>query len=72
MAKDEINGEYLKPLAQIDQESGSYDDKLTASFLFITREGTCGVIQLRSPLENAMYTDGGLRYKFIYAIGVRL
>ena len=33
------------PLAQIDEKSGQYDAKLTASFL-ITKEGTCGAIQI--------------------------
>jgi hypothetical protein len=53
------------PLAQIDEKSGRYDDKLTVSFLFITKEGTCGAMQIRSPL-GAPYSQGGLHYKFIY------
>ena len=53
------------PLAQVDA-SGNYDAKLTASFLFITREGACGAIQLRPPLPNTPYGGGGLHYKFIY------
>ncbi|MGO9112544.1 MAG: M56 family metallopeptidase [Thermoguttaceae bacterium] len=54
------------PLAQIDEKNGQYDDKLTVSFLFITKEGICGAMQIRSPLVNAGYTDGGLHYKFVY------
>jgi hypothetical protein len=54
------------PLAQIDAKSGMYDEKLTVSFLFITREGSCGTLQIRSPLGDGPYTDGGLYYNFIY------
>ncbi len=60
------------PLAQVDERTGEYDEKLTVSFLFITREGTCGAMQLQAPLSRPMapgsaaYTNGGLHYKFIY------
>ena len=60
------------PLAQINQEDGTYDDKLTASFLFITREGTCGAIQIQAPVSRKLargvpaYSEGGLHYKLIY------
>ena len=54
------------PLAQIDEKSGRYDEKLTVSFLFITKEGTCGAMQIRSPLGDGGYTNGGLEYEFIY------
>ena len=64
------------PLALIDQKSGKYDDKLTVSFLFITREGTCGAIQLQAPLSRELVpgtptrsVPGGLRYKLIYEAG---
>ena len=52
-------------IAQTDEKTGTYDDKLVVSFLFITKEGTCGAMQLKPPL-NAAYTDGGLHFKFIY------
>jgi beta-lactamase regulating signal transducer with metallopeptidase domain len=64
------------PLALIDQKSGKHDDKLTVSFLFITREGTCGAIQLQAPLSRELVpgtptrsVPGGLRYKLIYEPG---
>ena len=31
-------------IAQIDEKSGKFDDRLTVSFLFITKEGICGAI----------------------------
>ena len=54
------------PLAQVNATSGMHDEKLTVSFLFITKEGSCGAIQIRSPLGDGPYTGGGLCYKFIY------
>lgn len=60
------------PLAQLDEKTGEYNEKLTVSFLFMTGVGMCGVIQLRSPLSTPMiqgsstHSDGGLRYQFIY------
>ena len=66
------------PLAQIDEKSGQYDGKLMATFLFITKEGICGAIQIdgrRASMPAATspgfgdnpYSPCGLRYKFIYA-----
>ena len=57
-------------LAPIDEKTGMYDDKLTVSFLFITKEGTCGALQIEPPLsgkfgENA-YSSAGLHCTFIY------
>lgn len=56
------------PLAQRDEKTKAYDEKATVSFLFRTREGTCGALQLKAPLlqEHAGYNDGGLEYKFLY------
>ena len=60
------------PLAQLDEKTGEYNEKLTVSFLFMTGVGMCGVMQLRSPLSTPMiqgsstHSDGGLRYQFIY------
>jgi len=60
------------PLAQIDEKTGEYDAKLTVSFLFITKEGTCGAIQIQPPVSrkpvrySACSTEGGLHYRFIY------
>ncbi|HUT95032.1 MAG TPA: hypothetical protein VMY37_36595, partial [Thermoguttaceae bacterium] len=59
-------------LAQINEEAGTHDDKLTVSFLFITKEGTCGAIQIQSPVSRKMmrgvpaYSEGGLHYKLLY------
>jgi beta-lactamase regulating signal transducer with metallopeptidase domain len=63
------------PIAQIDEKSGKFDDKLTVSFLFITKEGVCGAIQLQSPLSQELVPGmrgpnrGGWHYKFIYERG---
>jgi hypothetical protein len=55
------------PLAAIDEKTGMNDDKQTASFLFITREGTCGAIQLKSPISGGgAFSAGGLSCSFIY------
>jgi hypothetical protein len=65
------------PLAQIDEKSGQYDGKLTATFLFITKEGTCGVLRISPPTSGPAVSIGGAReaketgsrlsYKFLYA-----
>jgi len=59
-------------LAQIDEKTGKYDEQLTASFLFITRNGICGALQIR-PTTNRQsipggraYDQGGWSYQFIY------
>ena len=60
-----------RPLAQIDETSGVYDNQATVSFLFQTKEGTWGVLQLAPPFptpENpqlSTYTLGGMKYKLI-------
>ncbi len=64
--KIELPAPWQGLLATVDEKTGKYGDKLTASFLFITKEGTCGAIQLRAPLSGGPYTGGGLRYQFIY------
>ena len=62
-------------IAQIDEKSGKFDDKLTISFLCITKEGICGAIQLQSPLSQELVPGmrgpnrGGWHYKFIYERG---
>jgi beta-lactamase regulating signal transducer with metallopeptidase domain len=57
-------------LAPIDEKTGLYDDKLTASFLFITKEGTCGALQIVPPLSGEFgangYSSAGLHCTFIY------
>ena len=59
-------------IAQIDEKTGKFDDTLTASYLFITKEGICGAIQLQSPLGREPVPGmpaprtGGWHYKFIY------
>ncbi|NQT15368.1 MAG: hypothetical protein HQ582_21610, partial [Planctomycetes bacterium] len=59
-------------LAQIDEESGKGDDELTVSFLFITKEGVCGALQIASPMNREVAhgervsDEGGYRYRFIY------
>ena len=57
------------PLAQFNEKTGKYNDELTVTFLFMTREGSCGAMQIRSPLGDGGYTNGGLEYKFIYEKG---
>ena len=63
------------PVAQIDTASGRHDAKLTAAFLFITREGACGVTQFMGGTTPAMRVGavGGatpmhllLKCKFVY------
>jgi hypothetical protein len=60
------------PLATVDEKTGRYNGKLTASYLFITNQGTCGAIQLQSPLSRKFRrgayssAEGGLHYEFIY------
>jgi hypothetical protein len=67
----ELPSRWEGPLVQKDAASGTYDDKLTVSFLFMTQEGTCGAIQIQPPVTRPMVpgapasTDGGLHYKFI-------
>ncbi len=68
----ELPAPWEGPLAPIDQQTGEYDEKSTASFLFITREGTCGAIQIQSPVSRklvpgtATHVGGGVHYKFIF------
>ena len=61
------------PLALIDEETGKYEKKSTASYLFITKEGTCGRLQLKGPLYQEYGVgasgSGGLRYDFVYKGG---
>jgi beta-lactamase regulating signal transducer with metallopeptidase domain len=45
-------------MAQIDEKRGKFDNTLTASYLFITKEGICGALQIQSP--------GGWRHQFVY------
>ena len=59
-------------IAQVDEKTGKFDDTLTASYLFITKEGICGAIQIQSPLSRKPVPGmpaprtGGWHYKFIY------
>lgn len=58
------------PLALIDEKTGKYEKKSTASYLFITKEGTCGRLQLNGPLYEEYGVgaggSGGLRFDFVY------
>jgi beta-lactamase regulating signal transducer with metallopeptidase domain len=73
--KLELPSSWEGPLAQVEEKGRQYNEKLTASFLFITREGVCGAVQIRSPMSSPLtpdafaYTDGGVRYSFIYESG---
>lgn len=59
-------------IAQIDEKTGKFDEELTVSFLFITKEGVCGAIQLQSPVSREMAPGspvgdkGGWQYKFVF------
>ena len=58
-------------IAQIDKKNGEYDDTLTASYLFITKEGICGAIQIRPPVNSQLpigmpAPSGGWQYRFVY------
>jgi beta-lactamase regulating signal transducer with metallopeptidase domain len=59
-------------MAQVDEKTGKFDEKLTVSFLFITKEGTCGALQIQSPISRELRPGmpvggrGGWHYKFIY------
>jgi beta-lactamase regulating signal transducer with metallopeptidase domain len=70
--KPKLSEPWKGPLVQIDKISGKIDDDLIASFVFITREGSCGAIQLRPPLheepapQSCCGPRGGLRLKFFY------
>jgi beta-lactamase regulating signal transducer with metallopeptidase domain/protocatechuate 3,4-dioxygenase beta subunit/Leucine-rich repeat (LRR) protein len=70
-AQGKIGRPWTGPIAQIDEKTGKYDAAMTASYLFITKEGICGALQLQSPLatEPAPGTPaprtGGWHYKFI-------
>ena len=63
------------PLALLDEETGKHEKKSTASYLFITEEGTCGRLQLKGPLYqkyipgSPCMSGGGLRYDFVYEGG---
>jgi beta-lactamase regulating signal transducer with metallopeptidase domain len=59
-------------IAQIDEKTGGYDEKLTVSFVFITKEGICGAIQIRPPFggmpasgQVASRDQGGWQLRFI-------
>jgi beta-lactamase regulating signal transducer with metallopeptidase domain len=60
------------PMAQLDEKTGKYDENLTASYLFVTKKGTCGAMQLQPPLSRELIpgsptpAEGGLHYQFIY------
>ncbi len=49
-------------LAQTDEKTGRYEDHLTASFLFISQNGICGMLQI----GPAATRHGGWSYQFIY------
>jgi type II secretory pathway component GspD/PulD (secretin)/beta-lactamase regulating signal transducer with metallopeptidase domain len=60
------------PLEQVDEKTGLYDDSLSATYLFITKEGVCGVLRLEPPLSRELIpgqissNKGGLHCKYIY------
>ena len=72
--KNNLGKPWTGLIAQIDEKSGKFDDSLTASYLFITKEGICGALQLQSPLSREPVPgtrapqSGGWRYQFIYEL----
>lgn len=61
------------PLSSVDKMEGEIDEKQQASFLFITKQGACGVIQIRSGVSGNVGSSSimGMRprafsYWFIY------
>ena len=58
------------PLTLIDEKTGKYEKKSTASYLFITKEGICGRLRLKGPLYQEYGVgaggDGGMRFDFVY------
>jgi hypothetical protein len=38
------------PISSVDRQEGDIAEEEPATFLFLTREGTCGTIQIRSAL----------------------
>ena len=55
-----------------NENTGQYDERVLASFLFITKSGICGALQIRPPAvpsltHSAAPVDrGGWSYQFIY------
>lgn len=69
--KGEFGKAWNGPLALVDEETGKFDNTLTVSFLFITKEGVCGAIQIQSPLSQQFGSTppppgGRWHSKFIY------
>ncbi len=70
--RKELPTPWIGLVAQLDEKSGKYDDQLTASFLFVTKEGTCGALQIQSPISPTVRPGmpvgnrGGWTYRFIY------
>ena len=68
----ELPAAWKGPLAQLDERTGAYDEKLTVSFLFITREGVCGAVQIRPPMSRPsspgtpVEISGGVLYRYVY------
>jgi hypothetical protein len=60
------------PISSLDPKTGAIDDKKPASYLFITKEGSCGAMQIRSAAVHDMlaawnaYGPTSFEYKFIY------
>ena len=71
-AKFELPDPWQGPLSLIDEKTGKYEKRSTASYLFITKEGTCGRFQLQGPLHRELTPDaptmrgGGMRFDFVY------
>jgi beta-lactamase regulating signal transducer with metallopeptidase domain/protocatechuate 3,4-dioxygenase beta subunit len=59
------------PIASIDEKTGKIDDKHPAYFLFITRDGSCGAMQIRSGMVSefeggyGVYGPTAFEFKFI-------
>ncbi len=64
---------YQGPLALMNEKNGEYHKNEMTRYLFITKEGTCGRLQLKAPLFQEfkpgaifLHQEAGLRYDFIY------
>jgi beta-lactamase regulating signal transducer with metallopeptidase domain len=60
------------PISSVDRQAGEIDEEEPATFLFITRDGTCGTLQIRSALVHEFVPGSPvmgsslLEYKYIF------